>query len=147
MEVILIDDVPSLGKIGELLKVKEGYARNFLLPRSLAIPASSKNKRRLEHEKRVVGFRVAKVRAEAEALKTRLEKVSVTIARKVGEQDKMFGSVTSRDIHEALAKDGVELDRRQLHLHDPIKALGVYEVPVRLTGGVDAMIKVWVVAE
>jgi len=147
MEVILIDDVPSLGKIGELLKVREGYARNFLLPRSLAIPASTKNKRRLEHEKRLAGFRLAKARAAAESLKQRLENVAVTIARRVGEQDKMFGSVTSRDIHEALVASGVEIDRRQVHMHDPIKALGSYKVPARLSGGVDAMINVNVVAE
>ena len=147
MQVILIDEVPTLGTVGELVTVKDGYARNYLLPRKLAIMASVKNQRRLEHEKRLAGFRLAKVKAGAQELAQKLASTSVTIARKVGEQDKLFGSVTAQDIELALADEGVKIDRRKLQLEEPIKALGVYQVPVKLHGEVVAEVKVWVVAE
>lgn len=147
MEIILIEEVPTLGTVGEQVTVKDGYARNYLLPKKMAIPASVKNQRRLEHEKRVAGFRLAKLKASSEQLRQRLANTSVTIARKVGEQDKLFGSVTTHDIERALADEGIQLDRRSLQLQDPIKALGVYQVPVKLHGELTAEIKVWVVAE
>ncbi len=147
MEVILIEEVPSLGDVGEQVTVKDGYARNFLLPKKLAIPASVKNRRRLEHEKRLVSFRVAQARKEAESMAEKLANTSITIARKVGEQDKLFGSVTAHDIARALADEGVEIDRRKIQLEEPIKVLGVYEVPVKLSGEVPAQVKIWVVAE
>ncbi|OGQ85801.1 MAG: 50S ribosomal protein L9 [Deltaproteobacteria bacterium RIFOXYA12_FULL_58_15] len=147
MEIILIEDVANLGVIGDLVTVKDGYARNLLLPHKMAIPASTKSKKRLEHEKRLASFSLARAKKDAEAQAARLANVSVTIARKVGEQDKLFGSVTTHDIARGLADEGVELDRRQILLDEPIKALGVYQVPVRLNGAVNAQVKVWVVAE
>ncbi len=147
MEVILIQDVPNLGAIGELVSVKDGYARNFLLPRKKAIIASVKNKRRLEHEKRVAQVHLAKAKREAEAIAARLGGTSVTIARKVGEQDKLFGSVNGADIAKALADEGITVDRRAVQLAEPLKALGVYPVPVKLRNDVTVEVKVWVVAE
>ncbi len=147
MELILIEDVVNLGGIGDLVAVKPGYARNFLLPRKLAILASSKNKARLEHEKRIASFRLTKAKAESAAMAKKLNGVSVTIARKVGEQDKLFGSVTTHDIAQALNDSGVQVDRKHVQLAEPIKALGEYTVPVRLRADVTAQIKVHVVAE
>ncbi|MEK7705063.1 MAG: 50S ribosomal protein L9 [Myxococcota bacterium] len=147
MQIILIDDVPTLGNIGDLVAVRDGYARNYLIPNKLAINASTKNQRRLEHEKRVAGFRSARARADAETLKTKLGATSITIARKVGEQDKLYGSVTAQDIAQALADEHVPIDRRKIVLDEPIKSLGVFQVPVRLQSDVTAEVKVWVVAE
>jgi large subunit ribosomal protein L9 len=147
MEVILIEDVPNLGAIGELVNVKAGFARNFLLPRKMAIVASVKSKKRLEHEKRVAGFRLVKAKKEAEGLVQKLANTSVTIARKVGEQDKLFGSVTAADIARALADEGVVVDKKAVQLVEPLKALGVYQVPVKLRTDVTAEVKIWVVAE
>ncbi len=132
MEVILIEDVPNLGDIGDLVTVKPGYGRNFLIPRNMAIPASSKNKARLEHEKRIASFKLGKAKvASAEAAK-QLAKVTLSSTRKVGEQDKLFGSVTSHDIAQALIEKGVTVDRRKVVLPEPIKQLGEYKVTVKL---------------
>jgi large subunit ribosomal protein L9 len=147
MEIILIEDVPNLGAIGELVNVKAGFARNFLLPRKMAIVASVKSKKRLEHEKRLAGFRLVKAKKDAETMVQRLANTSVTIARKVGEQDKLFGSVTTADIARALADEGVMVDKRAVQLTEPLKALGVYQVPVKLRTDVTAEVKIWVVAE
>ena len=147
MEVILIEEVSNLGNIGELVKVAPGYARNFLLPKKMAILASVKSKSRLEHEKRLAGFKQAKARASAEAVAKKLGGLSVKIARKVGEQDKLFGSVTAHDVQEALATHGVQVDRRKVDLAEPIKALGEYQIGVRLVGELKATIKLTVVAE
>ena len=147
MEVILIEDVPNLGDIGDLVTDKPGYGRNFLIPRKMAIPASSKNKARLEHEKRIASFKLGKAKvASAEAAK-QLGKVTLTFTRKVGEQDKLFGSVTSHDIAQALVEKGVAVDRRKVQLGEPIKALGEYKVTVKLRADVAAEVKVQVVAE
>lgn len=147
MQIILREDVPHLGKSGELVSVKDGYGRNFLLPRKLAVLASEQNKRQLEHERAVIVARQAKLRAGAEASAKSLSGVAVKIARKVGEQDKLFGSVTVLDIAEALAAAKQNVDRRSIHLPEPIKALGSYEVEVRLHRDVIAKVKVNVVAE
>ncbi|MEE8410837.1 MAG: 50S ribosomal protein L9 [Myxococcota bacterium] len=147
MDLILVEDVPNLGGIGDQVSVKDGYGRNYLLPEKLAIVASVKNARRLEHEKRLVSFRLQKAKAEAQAYAGKLANTSITIARKVGEQDKLFGSVTTHDIAAALADEGIQVDRRKLHLEEPIRTLGVYQVPLKLRGDVTAEVKVWVVAE
>jgi large subunit ribosomal protein L9 len=147
MEVILLEEIPALGSIGEQVTVRDGYARNYLLPQKLAIPASVKSQRRLEHERRIVGFRLAQAKKDAQAMAAKLANASITIARKVGEQDKLFGSVTAQDIARALADEGIDVDRRKIQLDDPIKLLGVYEVPVKLPGEVPAQVKVWVVSE
>jgi large subunit ribosomal protein L9 len=145
MQVILRDDLDNLGKSGEVVNVKPGYARNFLFPRGLAVKATATDVTRIEHEKRVIAARTSKLAKEAQAEADRLSQVSVSIARAVGEEDKLFGSVTSRDISEALAAQGVTIDSKKLHLDEPIKTLGMVEVPVKLGRGVSATIKVWVV--
>jgi len=147
MQIILIEDVANLGGIGDLVAVKPGYARNFLLPRKFAILASSKNVARLEHEKRIASFKLTRAKAESAEIAKKLSGTSVTIARKVGEQDKLFGSVTSHDVAQALSDKGVQVDRRRVHLAEPIKALGEYKVPVRLRADITVEVKVVVVAE
>ena len=145
MQVILRDDMDNLGKSGEVVNVKEGYARNYLLPRGLAIKATASDVKRVEHEKRVIAARTAKLAKEAQAEADKLSSVSVSIARAVGEEDKLYGSVTSRDIAEALAEKNVKIDSKKIHLEEPIKTLGMTEVQIKLGRGVNATIKVWVV--
>jgi large subunit ribosomal protein L9 len=145
MQVILRDDLDNLGKSGEVVNVKPGYARNYLLPRGLAIRATAGDIARVEHEKRVIAARTAKLAKAAQAEADKLSQVSVSIARAVGEEDKLYGSVTSRDVAEALREQGVIVDSKKLHLAEPIKALGEFEVPVKLGRGVNATIKVAVV--
>lgn len=147
MRVILREDVPNLGKSGELVNVKDGFGRNFLLPKKLAVIASETNVRQLEHEKAVITARSAKLKGAAEEAAKKLGSVTVKIARKVGEQDKLFGSVTALDIAEAMAAAGHKVDRRHLHLAEPIKAIGNYEVEIRMHREVTAKIKVEVVKE
>jgi large subunit ribosomal protein L9 len=147
MELILVEDVPNLGGIGDLVRVKSGYGRNFLLPRKMAVVASVHSKARLEHEKRVAGFRLLKAKAEADVLAKKITGVSVTIARKVGEQDKLFGSVTTQDIAQALIDKGINVDRRKVTLAEPIKALGDYPVTVKLRKDVQAQVIIKVVPE
>jgi len=147
LQIILTEDVPSVGDVGEVLNVKPGFARNYLLPRGLALLASSKNRRQFEHQKKTVGFKAIKAREAATAIAKRLEGVSLDFARKVGEQDKLFGSVTSIDIEQALADKGIEIDRRRIRLSDPIKALGDYKVSIKLQAELAAEISVTVSAE
>jgi large subunit ribosomal protein L9 len=147
MQVILRDDMDNLGKSGEVVNVKSGYARNFLLPRGHAILATAGDIKRVEHEKRVIAARTAKLAKEAQGEADKLSQVSVSIARAVGEEDKLYGSVTSRDIAEALASQGVKIDSKKIHLEEPIKALGLTEVQIKLGRGVNATVKVWVVKE
>ncbi len=145
MQVILRDDMDNLGKSGEVVNVKPGYARNYLLPRGFAIKATASDVKRVEHEKRVIAARTSKLAKEAQAEADGLSKVSVSIARAVGEEEKLYGSVTSRDIAEALGEQGVKVDSKKIHLEEPIKTLGLTEVQVKLGRGVNAKIKVWVV--
>ena len=145
MQVILRDDMDNLGKSGEVVNVRPGYARNYLLPRGHAILATASDVARVEHEKRVITARTAKLAKEAQGEADKLSKVSVSIARAVGEEDKLYGSVTSRDIAEALQAQGVTVDARKIVLDEPLKALGMAEVVVKLGRGVNATIKVWVV--
>ncbi len=147
MQVILTQDVAHLGKAGELVTVRPGYGRNYLVPRGMAVSATAANVHRLEHDKRVIARRVAKEREVAEAQAERINVVTLQFDRQVGDEDKMFGSVTSRDLTEQLKKAGVDLDHRQIELDAPIKALGKYEVPVRLAAGVIAQLKFFVVAK
>jgi len=145
MQVILRDDMDNLGKSGEVVNVKPGYARNYLLPRGLAIKATAGDITRVEHEKRVIAARTAKLAKEAQAEADKLSQVSVSIARAVGDEDKLFGSVTSRDIAEALREKGVTVDSKKIHLDEPLKALGDFDVAVKLGRGVSASIKVTIV--
>jgi large subunit ribosomal protein L9 len=132
MKVILREDVPNLGRGGELVEVKPGYGRNYLLPRGLAVAANPRNIREIEHQKSVAAAKAAKLKASAEAVAKRLADTPVALKRKVGEQDKLYGSVTAIDIAEALAQRGLSLDRRSIDLAEPIKTLGEFEVPVKL---------------
>jgi large subunit ribosomal protein L9 len=145
MQVILRDDMDNLGKSGEVVNVKPGYARNFLLPRGHAIKATAGDIKRVEHEKRVIAARTAKLAKTAQAEADKLSRVSISIARAVGEEDKLYGSVTTRDIAEALHAEGHVVDSKKITLAEPIKALGDFEVVVKLGRGVNATIKVAVV--
>jgi large subunit ribosomal protein L9 len=145
MQVILKEDLDNLGKSGEVVNVRTGYGRNYLLPRGLAVLATAGDIARVDHEKKVIAARTAKLAKEAQAEADRLSQVSVSIARAVGEGDKLFGSVTSRDIAEALHEKGVTIDAKKIVLDEPLKALGMTEVAVKLSRGVSAKIKVWVV--
>ena len=147
MKIILREDVANLGKSGELVEVRNGYGRNYLLPQNLAVLASSKNLAQLEHERKVITAKHAKQRAGALEVAKQLSNAKVKISRKVGEQDKLFGSVTSKDIHEQLATQQYQIDRRQIHLPEPLKELGTHEVEVKLHPEVSAKLKVTVAAE
>jgi large subunit ribosomal protein L9 len=145
MRVILRENLDNLGKAGEVVSVRTGYGRNYLLPKGLAVPATEKDEARLQHEQRVIAVRIAKLAKQLQSEADRLSQVSVSLARAVGEEDKLYGSVTNRDIAEALAEQGVKLDARKILLEEPIKTLGMSEVPVKLGQDVTATIKVWVV--
>lgn len=145
MRLILREDVDHLGTAGEVVNVKPGFGRNFLLPRGLALPATEGDVRRIEHEKRVIAARTAKNQKELEGQASRLSQVSVTITQATGEGDRLYGSVTSRDIAEALEAQGQHVDARKIDLGDPIKELGTREVSIKLGKGVVAKIKVSVV--
>ena len=147
MKLILREDVENLGKGGELVDVKPGYGRNFLLPRGLAVLANPKNVRELEHQRQIAEAKAAKAKASAEAVAKRLADTPVTLQRKVGEQEKLYGSVTAIDIVEALAARGLQLDRRSIDLPEPLKSLGEFEVPVKLHHEVAGKVKVTVEAE
>ena len=145
MQVILREDMANLGKSGEVVTVKPGFGRNYLIPHGLAVPATAEDVARVAHEKRVIAARQTKLAKDAQAEADRLSQVSVSIAVSVGEEDRLYGSVTTRDIAEALQAKGVTIDARKLVLDEPLKALGLAEIPVKLGRGVTATIKVWVV--
>lgn len=147
MQVILTQDVDHLGKAGELVAVKPGYGRNYLVPRGLAVSATVKNKNRLDHEKSLIEKKVAKERGIATEVAAKISVMTLQFERQVGEDEKLFGSVTSRDIADQLKKANVEIDHRWIQLDQTIKALGKYEVPVRLAAGVTATLKFWVVGK
>jgi large subunit ribosomal protein L9 len=147
MEVILKEDVPNLGKMGETVRVRDGYARNYLLPRKLVVMADKKNLKAFEHQKRVLAVQSQKVLRQAQTLSDKLAALELKIAVKVGEEGKLFGSVTNMDIEKALREKGFEVERRRIHLEEPIKTTGEYAVPLRLTADVTATLKVSVVPE
>ena len=145
MKIILRDDIDTLGKCGDVIDVKAGYGRNYLFPRNLAIPATKGNMRAITDLKQQQEMRMAKVRRAAETIKSRIEKASCTAEVLVGEEDKVFGSVTSQNIAELLAAQGIEVDRKKIMLDEPLKALGVYTVAIKIAADVTANLKVWVV--
>ena len=147
MDVILRQDVDNLGRAGELVAVKDGYARNFLLPRGLAYLATEGNRRRIEAEARQRVKQAGAALESARELAERLEAVSLTFTMKAGEGDRLFGSVTAADVADRLHAEGFTMDKKAVELHEPIKALGVYKVPVRLHHDVKPEIRVWVVKE
>ena len=146
MEVILREDVPSLGATGDIVKVRPGYARNYLLPRGLAVVADRRNLQVLEHNKRVVAVKRDRDRQQAQTLADQIGKVRLVIQERAGEEGKLFGSVTNQDVERALAKAGFAIDRRRIRLDEPLKALGEYTVPIHLAAGVDAQVTVVVEA-
>lgn len=147
MKVVLMRQVEGLGKPGDIVEVAGGYARNFLIPRGLALPATEGNIAHAMHMAKVLERKRNKELKTAKKLAEKLANISLTISAKVGEGDRLFGSITSADIAEALAKEGVEVDHRQIMLESPIKSLGVYEVPIKLHPEVIANVKIWVVAQ
>ena len=147
MEIILQEDVANLGVIGEVVKVRDGYGRNYLIPRGLAIEASRRNLRVLEHQKRLTAAKKEKDRQNAQGMSDRITALSLTIQARAGEEDRLFGSVTNIDIEKALTAQGVTIDRRKIMLAEPIKQLGTYTVPVHLSSDVRGNITVNVVRE
>ena len=147
MEVILREHVDNLGKRGEIVKVADGYARNYLLPRKLALPATGANRKHVEHERKIVEQREAQEKGQAEAIATRLAALEITITRRVGETEQLYGSVTAADIADFLKEKGFEVDRRKLILPEPIKSIGTHDVPLKLHREVTVPLKVQVLKE
>jgi large subunit ribosomal protein L9 len=147
MEVILKEDVANLGKIGEVVRVRDGYARNYLLPRGLVLVANKKNLKTFEHQKKIVADQKQKILRQAQTVSNQLATVAVVIPMKVGEEGRLFGSVTTMQIEKALKTKGVNAERRKIHLNEPIKTVGDYEVPIRLSADVTVPLKVSVVPE
>jgi large subunit ribosomal protein L9 len=147
MEVILREHVDNLGKRGDVVKVAEGYARNYLLPRKLALAVTENNKRQIERERAVAEARDAEEKVQAESLAQRISALEIEIARRVGENDTLYGSVTSADIAQALQAKGFEVEKKRIHLGEPLKALGETTVPVKVHREVTAQLKVKVVPE
>jgi large subunit ribosomal protein L9 len=147
MQIVLKEDIEKLGRRGEVVKVAAGYARNYLLPFGKALAATPGNLKVIEREKRRYLVHLAKEKDENEVLSRRIQGLSLTLVRKVGENDVLYGSVTSADIAEALAKEGIVVDKRRIQVSDPIKSLGIYAVPIRLHPEVTSEVKVWVVKE
>jgi len=147
MEIILTENVEGLGQIGDLVRVKPGYARNYLVPKGLAVVANNRNLKELEHQKRQAERKFQRVVQAAEVLKGKIEALNLQIAHKAGEEGKLYGAVTAMELEAKLAEQGVEIDRRKIQLDEPIKNVGDFEVPVKLDAGVSATIKLSVVAE
>jgi large subunit ribosomal protein L9 len=147
MEVILKEDIANVGKIGEVVRVRDGYARNYLLPRGLVLIANKKNLKTFEHQKKLVADQKQKIVRQAQGAADQLSAVSLVIPMKVGEEGRLFGSVTNIQIEKALKAKGLNVDRRKIHLDEPIKTAGDYEVPVRLSADLTVPLKVSVVPE
>jgi large subunit ribosomal protein L9 len=147
MEVILRTDVPKLGKAGDIVKVKDGFARNYLLPKGLAIPANQKTIKALENQRKIILAKAERERKKTQSLAEKLTGLTLTFYRKVIEGDRIYGSISAQDIVKALEEKGLNLERRFVLLDEPIKQLGTYEIPIRLGPGVEVKIKVEVVEE
>ena len=145
MDVILLQDVETLVTAGDIINVKPGYARNFLFPKGLAVRSSKRNRALADQKKEVAKSRAVREAKSYEELMNKLKKVEITIEVNVGGEDRLFGSVTSQDIHKELMEKGVEVDRHAVILEEPIKALGIYDVPVKITKGLSQEIKVYVI--
>ena len=147
IQVILQQDVANVGASGELVKVRPGFARNYLIPRDLAVPATTAAINRITHEKAVALAKSEKLKKEARETADKISKLGIKISHRIGEGDRLFGSVTSKDIEAAAKAQGLEIDRKKMHMPDAIKALGTYEIPVRLHADITATLKVEVVAK
>jgi|TARA_B100000470_G_scaffold121782_1_gene94031 large subunit ribosomal protein L9 len=145
MEIILLKDVDTLGDSGDILIVKPGYARNYLFPRGLAVRSSKRNRALADEKKKVAKARAMREAKAYEDLMNNLKKIEITIEVEVGGEDRLFGSVTSQNIHEALIEKGIEIDRHAILLEEPIKALGIYDIPVKITKGLNQEVKVYVI--
>ena len=147
MKIILRQDYDPLGKTGDVVTVKDGYARNFLIPKRIAVSATPRNVKILEEEQKTIQHRRDKDRRRAEVLAKEMEKISLTATVPVGEEDRVFGSVTAQSVADLLKEKGYDIDKRKIQLDEPIKALGIYTVPLKLHTDVEAKIRVWVVKE
>jgi len=147
MRVILKDDVEGLGPIGHMVDVSDGYARNYLIPKNLAIEANPRNLKRFEHEKRQIMAKAEKVKRSAVDMAKRLSDIKLEIMAKAGEEGKLFGSITTMDIADALSKEGIDIDRRKISIDEPIKRLGTYDVSIRLHPDVDVKLSIEVKPE
>ena len=147
MRVIFLQNVKGVAQMGDIKDVADGYARNFLIPKKLAIAATTKDLAQLEHHRRLIQGKEAKRRKDVQAFKAQIESLSITIPCKVGESDRLFGSVTALDIAEALKAKQLEIDKRRIRLDEPLKTLGVYTIPIHLDKDIEASLKVWLVKE
>ncbi|NIA22641.1 MAG: 50S ribosomal protein L9 [Proteobacteria bacterium] len=147
MEIILLKQMEKLGKIGDVVKVKDGYARNYLLPKGYAIIASESNLKKVQHIVSSAKKKLMKLKDDAESLKEALSKLSLTVTVKAGEEDKLYGSVTTADIEELLKKEEYDIDKKKIVLDEPIKKLGVYDVKIKIHPEVVGTVKLWVVKE
>jgi large subunit ribosomal protein L9 len=147
MQIILIEDIPALGKAGDLVKVADGYGRNYLIPQKKGILATEKNMKLLDHQRREVQQRMGKLKKDIGKLAQQIEGFTCNLTKAVGESGKLFGSVTSMDIEQSLKEHGIEVDRKKILLEEPIKSVGMFTVPIKLHPEVIAQLKVWVVQE
>lgn len=147
MKVILKEDLKSLGKMGSVVNVSDGYARNFLIPKKIAVEANTRNVKALEHEKKQINERAGKLSREAQGLSERLASVKLTLSAKAGEEERLFGSITTMDIAEALKKEGLDIDRKRIVLDEPIKRLGDYTVAVKISPDITGRLSLRIVAE
>ncbi len=147
MQVILLEDVPSLGKVGDLVRVADGYGRNYLIPKKKAILANEKSLKALEVQRRQIQQGIEKAKKHAEKLAQQIEQTPCTLKKPVGESGKLFGSVTSKEIEGYLKEIGIQVERKKIHLEEPIKSVGLYTVPIKLHPEITAHLKVWVVQE
>ncbi|HOW42258.1 MAG TPA: 50S ribosomal protein L9 [Candidatus Omnitrophota bacterium] len=145
MEVILTQDVENIGKAGQIIKAKDGFVRNYLFPKKLALAATAANRKRLEDEQKQKNQQYEKIKSEAMALKDRLEKLSLTIPVLVQEKEKLYGSISAQELCKALNEEGFQIEEKSILLEEPIKTLGIYEVPVKLHAEVSSQVKVWIV--
>ncbi|RKX58473.1 MAG: 50S ribosomal protein L9 [Thermodesulfobacteriota bacterium] len=147
MEVILRTDIPKLGKAGDIVKVKDGFARNYLIPKGFAIPANQKNIKALENQRRIILAKAERERKKAQSLAEKLETITLTVYRKIIEEDRIYGSVNVGDILNLLKEQGIELDKKQILLEEPIKTLGTFEIPIKLASDIVVNVKLEVLEE
>jgi large subunit ribosomal protein L9 len=147
MKIILKEDIKKIGKMGQIVDVANGYARNYLVPKGLAVEASTKNIRSLEHEKKIIQEKAKKLKDSAQDIASRISSMTLTIKAKAGEEEKLFGSVTTMDIAEALLNEGLDIDKKKISLEEPIKRLGSYSVQIKLHSDVSVPLNIQIIQE